>query len=104
MGVIKKQLIMIITDKYNIGETVILKLETLSYEQLSKVLNLESFEFEINAMQGSQIILNKFGKISLSQIKKQNGYKHIYRSKVFPWQSLSLNSFWRFVNYVKRLW
>ena len=54
---------MIITGKYNIGETVILKLETLSYEQLSKVLNLESFEFEINAMRGSQIILNKFGKI-----------------------------------------
>ena len=63
---------MIITDKYNIGETVELKLETLSYAQLSKVLNLESFEIEINAMRCSQNILNKFGKISLSQIKKQN--------------------------------
>ena len=85
---------MIITDKYNIGETVELKLEALSYEQLSKVLNLESFEFKIDAMHGSQIILYRFGRISLSQIKK----------KIFPWQGLSFNCLWRSISAVKRLW
>ena len=95
---------MIITDKYNIGETVELKLEALSYEQLSKVLNLESFEFKIDAMHGSQIILYRFGRISLSQIKKQNGDKHIYRRKIFPWQGLSFNCLWRSISTVQRLW
>ena len=67
----------------------------ISPDSVTKELIRESFEFKIDAMHGSQIILHRFGRISLSQIKKKSR-KNIYSSNILENQLNYTDEAWKF--------